>query len=72
MTDKKEAFRLEDAFKELEDIISKLESDSVTLKDSIALYGKGANILFECKEELNGIEKEMIVISESLQQEEEE
>lgn len=72
MDEKKDAFQLEEAFKEIEEIISKLESDSVPLKDSIALYGRGAKLLSECKDELTGIEKEMIIIGENLEQGEEE
>lgn len=71
MAEEKETFHLEEAFKELEEIISKLESDAVPLKDSIALYGKGAKLLSDCKEELNDVEKEMIVIGKNLEQEEE-
>lgn len=66
--DKKEEFHLETAFKDLETIIEQLESDSISLKDSIALYSKGAKLISECKEELTGIEKEMIVIGENMQQ----
>lgn len=72
MAEKKDTFQLEDAFNELETIISQLESDSVPLRESIALYGKGAKLLSACKEELSGIEKEMIIIGENLEQEEEE
>lgn len=68
---KEEGFQLEEAFKELENIISKLESDSVPLKESIDLYGKGAKLLSACKEELTGIEKEMIIIGEDLERREE-
>ena len=72
MAEKKDTFQLEEAFKELETIILQLESDTVPLKESIALYGKGAKLLSECKDELSGIEKEMIIIGENLEQEEEE
>lgn len=72
MGEKKDTFQLENAFKELETIISQLESDSVPLRESLALYGKGAKLLLECKEELSGIEKEMIIIGENMEQEEEE
>lgn len=72
MAECKDTFHLEEAFKEIEEIISKLESDSVPLKDSIALYGRGAKLLSACKNELTGIEKEMIIIGENLEQGEEE
>ena len=64
----KKKFALEEAFKDIEDILLKLESDETSLKDSIALYGEGAKLLSLCKEELSGIEKEMITIGKSLEQ----
>ncbi len=63
-------FQLEEAFGELEKIIAELESDQVALKDSIELYSKGAKLITQCKEELSGIEKEIIIIGESLSNEE--
>lgn len=66
-----EKIQLEEAFKQLEEIISKLESDKIPLKESLELYGEGAALLSACKEELSGIEKEMIIISDKLEQEEE-
>lgn len=68
---KEKEFQLEQAFEDLETIITKLESDDVSLKESIELYGKGAKLVARCKEELTGIEKEMIVISENFNMEEE-
>jgi len=65
MSDK--PFQLEEAFRELEGIIEQLESDDIPLKDSIALYGTGAKLIAQCKEELSGIEKEMIVIGKELE-----
>lgn len=69
---KKKEFQLEQAFQDLETIITKLESDDVSLKESIELYGKGAKLVAQCKEELTGIEKEMLVIGENFNPEEEE
>lgn len=61
----KNEIQLEKAFEELESIINKMESADVSLKESIDLYGKGAKLITACKEELTGIEKEMIIIGES-------
>ncbi|MCR5700921.1 MAG: exodeoxyribonuclease VII small subunit [Lachnospiraceae bacterium] len=69
--DNKDEFKLEDAFAEIEGIIDKLDHDELPLKDSIDLYGKGAELIVKCKEELSGIEKEMILISDTLSDEEE-
>ncbi len=61
-----QTFQVEEAFLELEQIIKQLENEEVTLKDSIALYSKGATLITKCKEELSGIEKEMIIIGETI------
>ncbi|MCM1498108.1 MAG: exodeoxyribonuclease VII small subunit [Clostridium sp.] len=63
---------LEKAFDELEEIIAKLESDSIPLRESIELYGKGAKLVAGCRQELDGIEKEMIVIEENFATDEKE
>lgn len=60
-------FQLEKAFARLEEIIKALESDEIPLKESIELYGQGAKLLAQCKEELSGIEKEIIVIGKELE-----
>ena len=65
MKEANNSFQLEEAFKEIEDIINQLESDTISLKESISLYGKGAQLVAECKKERTGIEKEMIGINEA-------
>ncbi len=69
MTEKKEGLQIEEAFLEIENIIKTLESDEISLKESIELYGNGVKLVSRCKEELSGIEKEMIVIEESMTKE---
>lgn len=70
MQENKKAFVVEEAFDELERIIARLESDETPLKDSIELYGKGAKLIAQCKEELTGIEKEIIIINEEMERKE--
>ena len=48
-----EHFQVEEAFSRLEEIIGRLESDAVPLRESIALYGEGAKLLARCREELS-------------------
>ena len=69
MTEKKEGLQIEEAFLEIENIIKTLESDEISLKESIELYGNGVKLVSRCKDELSGIEKEMIVIEESMTKE---
>ena len=51
--------------------IEQLESEDISLRDSIGLYSNGAKIIARCKDELSGIEKEIIIIGEELQKENE-
>ena len=60
----KEEFSIENAMKRLEEINSLLAGGDISLKDSLALYQEGVKISAECKENLEGIEKEIIVLSE--------
>jgi exodeoxyribonuclease VII small subunit len=55
---------LEEAFEELEEIISKMNDREVSLDDSFALYTEGTKLLKYCNEQLDTVEKKMLVLSE--------
>lgn len=55
---------IEDNFKELEKIINELENDELSLEDSFAMYEKGMKLLKKCDEELDKVEKQLIVLKE--------
>ena len=55
---------LEKAFEELEVIIEKMNTKDVTLDDSFALYTEGTKLLKYCNEQLDTVEKKMLVLSE--------
>lgn len=55
---------LEKAFEELEVIIEKMNSKEVSLDDSFALYTEGTKLLKYCNEQLDTVEKTMLVLSE--------
>ena len=55
---------LEKAFEELEVIIEKMNTKEVSLDDSFALYTEGTKLLKYCNEQLDTIEKKMLVLSE--------
>ncbi len=57
-------FVIEDAFDRLAEINSKLESSDVGLKDSLALYAEGVKLVSKCKENLEGVEKEIQILNE--------
>lgn len=55
---------LEKAFEELEKIIEKMNDREVTLDESFALYTEGTKLLKLCSEQLDMVEKKMLVLSE--------
>ncbi|MEZ5920805.1 MAG: exodeoxyribonuclease VII small subunit [Parvularculaceae bacterium] len=61
------ALSFEKALNELEAIVQKLESGSVELEDSIALYERGAALKTHCEAKLKSAQEriEKIVVSDS-------
>ena len=55
---------LEKAFEELEQIIEKMNDRDVSLDESFALYTEGTKLLKYCNEQLDTVEKKMLVLSE--------
>lgn len=47
-----EAMRFEDALKELEEVVNRLDSGDVPLDESIALYERGAKLKAHCEARL--------------------
>ena len=64
MADNTENMSYEAAAKELEAIISKLESREVSLDDSIKLYSRGMELSKYCKDKLDSIVKQIKILSE--------
>jgi len=54
----------EEAVKELESIISKLDSGEASLDDSIKLYSRGMELSKFCKDRLDSIVKKISMLSE--------
>lgn len=55
---------LEDAFDELEEIIEKMNDREVSLDESFSFYTEGTKLLKYCNEQLDAVEKKMLVLSE--------
>ena len=52
MTDAIESLSFEDALKELENIVARLETGDAALDESIALYSKGEALRAQCEKRL--------------------
>lgn len=55
---------IEDKFEQLEDIISKMQSDRITLEQSFELYNKGLSLVQDCNNQIDKIEKQIKIIEE--------
>ena len=60
----KSKFQIEDAYKELDELIAHLESEETSLSEAFADYKKGMKILEKCQSTLDTIEKEVILLRE--------
>lgn len=59
-----EAMSFEEAMAALEDVVSRLESGSVPLDESIALYEKGAALKAHCEAKLKSAEEKVAQITQ--------
>ena len=55
---------IEDNFEQLEDIISKMQSDRIPLEQSFELYNKGLSLVQDCNNQIEKIEKQIKIIEE--------
>ncbi len=56
---------LEEAFDQLEQIISQLENEEITLDQSFKVYKEGMELLKYCNDTLDTVEKKVLKINES-------
>jgi len=62
---KKEEKTLEASFLELNEIISKLEAEDISLEDSFSMYQKGMKLLKVCNDSIDKVEKQLIILGEN-------
>ncbi len=55
---------LEEAFEQLDSIMGQLEQGETKLEDSFLLYQKGMQLLKQCNESIDRVEKKLIVLEE--------
>lgn len=56
---------LEIVFQELDEVVKKLEGDSVSLEESFKLYHEGMELLKVCNEKIDTVEKKMMILDEN-------
>lgn len=60
--------KLEDDFKKLEDIIERMEHENLSLEDSFKAYEEGMRIVLSCNEQIDKVEKQLIILNEKNQE----
>ncbi len=62
--DEEKEISIEKAMDRLEEIARRLEEPEISLKESLAIYTEGVNLVQECKGHLADVEKEMIILEQ--------
>lgn len=55
---------LEQSFEKLEQIIGNLENGDVSLEDSFKLYNEGMKLIQNCNQQLDNVEKKIVVLNQ--------
>ncbi|MCI9380860.1 MAG: exodeoxyribonuclease VII small subunit [Dorea sp.] len=63
-TDEKEEIGLEELFERLEATIHSMEEENISLEDSFRLYHEGIDILKNCNDRIDEVEKKMLILDE--------
>lgn len=63
MTEKQsQEVTIEEGLQKLDEIVEKLESRDISLEDSFAMYQKGMEVLKQCSQKIDRVEKRMLQI----------
>lgn len=63
--EKNEELTLEDAFELLEEKLEQLESAEISLEESFKIYKDGMDLLRQCYEKIDYVEKKVLEINEA-------
>lgn len=55
---------LEQLFEQLDDIVTNMEGENVSLEESFQLYHKGMDLLKTCNDKIDIVEKKMMILDE--------
>lgn len=58
-----EEFKLEEAFERLEETVQMLEQEDISLEESFQIYQKGMELLKQCNQAIDRVEKKVLVLS---------
>ncbi|HIY30452.1 MAG TPA: exodeoxyribonuclease VII small subunit [Candidatus Mediterraneibacter avicola] len=56
---------LDQMFAQLEEVTGKMEGEEISLEESFELYSKGMNLLKQCSQAIDEVEKKVLVLDEN-------
>ena len=56
---------LDQMFAQLEEVAGKMEGEEISLEESFELYSKGMNLLKQCSQAIDEVEKKVLVLDEN-------
>lgn len=59
----KDKLSIEEMFQKLEDTVSKLEQEDVSLEDSFKLFEEGMKLVASCEQEIDLVEKKVLELN---------
>lgn len=62
--DQEKELSLEEAFEQIEEVISHLETEEITLEQSFREYNRGMKLLKHCNDTIDRVEKRVLQINE--------
>lgn len=65
MNKKENELTLEETFELLEEKLESLESEDISLEDSFKIYKEGMDLLKQCHEKIDYVEKKVLEINEA-------
>lgn len=57
--------KLEEAFEKLEETVTALEQEDISLEESFQLYKSGMELLKKCNQSIDMVEKKVLVLNEN-------
>lgn len=64
MSDKQQDYTLEENFERLEETIDRLEQEDIPLEEAFKAYTLGMQILKQCNDQIDRVEKHVLKLSE--------
>ncbi len=63
-TKEEKKLSLEELFENLDEVVAKLEGEDISLEESFQMYQKGMEMLRECNETIDTVEKKVQMLDE--------